>query len=143
MTTSPKTQLAPEQILRAADYVELVWREQGSEEEKAALAEFHADGPELARLIGEFGALLMADYLTAVPDEHDDCESAYVAGKLVAVASRYLKRWCLASGAGAHTAWIAAGFLIECMQEVDQVGQFLADIRGDVGAGLRRGYGLS
>ncbi|MFJ4865990.1 hypothetical protein [Streptomyces sp. NPDC088748] len=135
MTTSPKTQLAPEQILRAADYVELVWKEQGSEQEKAALAEFHADGPELARLVGEFGALLLADYLTAVPDEHADCESAYALGKLVTVASRYLKRWCLASGAGAHTAWIAAGFLIEVMQEADQVGQFLYDIRGDAYAG--------
>ncbi|MGZ0200592.1 hypothetical protein ACNFR7_10440 [Streptomyces sp. RM1] len=135
-TTSPKVpQLAPEQILRAADYVELVWKEQGSEEEKAALAEFHADGPELARLIGEFGALLLADYLTVVPEEHADCESAYVLGQLVTVASRYLKRWCLASGAGAHTAWIAAGFLIECMQEVDQVHQFLCDIRGDAHAG--------
>ncbi|MFB8406104.1 hypothetical protein [Streptomyces sp. NPDC055912] len=133
MTTSPKTQLAPEQILRAADYVELVWQEQGSEEDKAALAEFHADGPELARLIGEFGALLLADYLTVVPDEHADCESAYVVGKLVAVASRYLRRWCLAGG-GAQTAWIAAGFLIECMQEVDQVHQFLADVRGDADA---------
>ncbi|MFF5860400.1 hypothetical protein ACFY8B_33145 [Streptomyces sp. NPDC012751] len=119
-TTSLKTQLASEQIRRAADYVELVWQEQGSEEEKAALAEFHADGPELARLVGEFGAMLLADYLTAVPDEHADCESAYVLGQLVTVASRYLKRWCLA-GAGAHTAWITAGFLIECMQEVDQV----------------------
>ncbi|MEV6726209.1 hypothetical protein AB0M94_35370 [Streptomyces xanthochromogenes] len=135
MTTSPKTQLAPEQILRAADYVELVWKEQGSEQEKTALAEFHADGPELARLIGEFGALLLADYLTAVPDEHADCESAYALGKLVTVASRYLKRWCLASGAGARTAWIAAGFLIEAMQEVDEVGQFLYDIRGDAHAG--------
>ncbi|MFE3687794.1 hypothetical protein ACFXPM_31830 [Streptomyces sp. NPDC059095] len=135
MTTQPKTQLAPEQILRAADYVELVWKEQGSEQEKAALAEFHADGPELARLIGEFGALLLADYLTVVPEEHADCESAYTLGKLVTVASRYLKRWCLASGAGARTAWIAAGFLIEAMQEVDQVGQFLYDIRGDAYAG--------
>ncbi|MEU6212707.1 hypothetical protein ABZ891_22725 [Streptomyces sp. NPDC047023] len=134
MTTSPTTQLAPEQILRAADYVELVWREQGSEEDRAALAEFHADGPELAQLIGEFGALLLADYLTVVPDEHADCESAYVAGKLVTVASRYLKRWCLAGG-GADTARIAASFLIECMQEVDQVHQFLADIRGDAHAG--------
>jgi hypothetical protein len=49
--------------------VELVWQEQGSEEEKAALEKFHADGPELARLIDEFGALLLTDYLTAVPDE--------------------------------------------------------------------------
>ncbi|MFF5638680.1 hypothetical protein [Streptomyces sp. NPDC012825] len=136
MTPSQKTQLAPEQILRAADYVELVWREQGSEEEdRAALAQFHADGPELARLIGEFGALLLADHLTAVPDEHADCESAYVAGKLVTVASRYLERWCLASGAGAHTAWITAGFLIKCMQEVDTVHQHLADIRRDAAFG--------
>uniref|UniRef100_UPI00366B0BD5 hypothetical protein n=1 Tax=Bacillus tropicus TaxID=2026188 RepID=UPI00366B0BD5 len=134
MTTSPKSQLAPEQILRACDYVELVWQEQGSEEDKTALAKFHADGPELARLIGEFGALLLADYLTVVPDEHADCESAYVAGRLVAVASRYLKRWCLAGG-GADTAWVAAGFLIECMQEVDEVHQFLADVRGDAYAG--------
>ncbi|CAL9676734.1 hypothetical protein [Streptomyces sp. enrichment culture] len=135
-TTPPKVpRLAPEQILRACDYVELVWQEQGSKEEKAALAQFHADGPELARLIGEFGALLLADYLTVVPDEHADCESAYVTGKLATVASRYLKRWCLASGAGAHTAWNAAGFLIECMQEVDQVHQFLAAIRRDAYAG--------
>ncbi|MCZ4100997.1 hypothetical protein [Streptomyces sp. H39-C1] len=130
-TTSPKMpQLAPEQIQRAADYVELVWQEQGSEGDKATLAAFHADGPELARLIGEFGALLLADYLTAVPEEHADCESAYALRQLVTVASRYLKRWCLAGG-GAHTAWIAAGFLIEVMQEVDQVSQFLADVRGD------------
>jgi hypothetical protein len=135
MTTSPTPQLAPEQILRAADYVELVWEGQGSEEEKAALAAFHADGPELARLIGEFGVLLLADYLTVVPDEDADCESAYALGLLVTVASRYLELWCLASGAGAHTAWIAAGFLIECMQEVDQVHQFLTDIRGDAYVG--------
>ncbi|MEV7659606.1 hypothetical protein AB0O39_36260 [Streptomyces anulatus] len=115
--------------------MELVWQEQGSEGEKAALARFHADGPVLARLIGEFGALLLADHLTVVPDEHAGCESAYVAGKLVTVASRYLKRWCLASGAGAHSAWIAAGFLTECMQEVDEVHQFFADIRRDVYAG--------
>lgn len=134
-TTSPKAQLAPEQIRRACDYVELVCREQGSEEEKAALAEFHADGPELARLVGEFGALLLADYITAVPDEHADCESAYALRQLVTVASRYLKRWCLAGDGGAQTALIAAGFLIECMQEVDQVSQFLADVRGDAGAG--------
>ncbi|MFF5861049.1 hypothetical protein ACFY8B_36575 [Streptomyces sp. NPDC012751] len=132
-TTLLKTQLTAEQIRRAADYVELVWQEQGSEEEMARLAEFHADGPGLARLVGEFGALLLSDYLTVVPDEHADCESAYVLGQLVTVASRYLKRWCLAGGGG-HTAWIAAGFLIECMQEVDQVHQFLADVRGDAGA---------
>ncbi|MCH0561135.1 hypothetical protein I3F55_31430 [Streptomyces sp. MUM 16J] len=130
-TTSQTTQLAPEQILRAADYVELVWQEQGSQQDRAALAAFHADGPELARLIGEFGALLLTDYLTVVPDEHADCESAYVAGNLVAVASRYLKRWCLAGG-GAEAAWVAAGFLIECMQEVHQ---FLADVRGNAYAG--------
>ncbi|MGW0315400.1 hypothetical protein [Streptomyces flavidovirens] len=68
-----------------------------------------------------------------MPEEHADCESAYALRQLVAVASRYLKRWCLAGG-GAHTAWIAAGFLIECMQEVDHVHQFLADVRGDAGA---------
>ncbi|MFF2411459.1 hypothetical protein [Streptomyces sp. NPDC058092] len=134
-TTSSKVpRLAPEQIRRAADYVELVWQDQGSEEEKAALAEFHADGPELARLIGEFGALLLADYITVVPDEHADRESAYALGQLANVASRYLKRWCFAGG-GAQTAWIAAGFLIECMQEVDQVHQFLTDVRGDAGTG--------
>ncbi|MFD4756409.1 hypothetical protein [Streptomyces sp. NPDC058426] len=55
------------------------------------------------------------------------------------MASRYLKRWCLASGAGAHTGGIAAGFLLKCMQKVDQVGQFL----GNVGAGFRSGYGLN
>ncbi|WP_330346747.1 hypothetical protein [Streptomyces sp. NBC_00582] len=130
-TASKVSQLAPEQIARAADYVELVWRGQGSEQNKAALAAFHSDGSELARLIGEFGELLLADYITAVPDEHADCESAYALRQMVTVASRYLKRWCLAGG-GAQTAWIAAGFLIECMQEVDQVSQFLADVRGNV-----------
>ncbi|WP_326681570.1 hypothetical protein [Streptomyces sp. NBC_01237] len=66
-----------------------------------------------------------------MPDEHASCEAGYVMDKLVAVASRYLKRWCLASGNGAHTARITAGFLIEVMQEVDQVSQFLADVRSD------------
>jgi hypothetical protein len=45
--------------------VELVWQEQDSEQDKAKPARFHADGPEPARLIGEFGALLS-----------DGCESA-------------------------------------------------------------------
>ncbi|MFJ2271820.1 hypothetical protein ACIOHO_37020 [Streptomyces sp. NPDC087849] len=51
--------------------------------------------------------------------------------------SRYLKRWRLAGG-GASTVWIAAGFLTECMQEVDQV---LTDVRGD--AGTRDGAAAS
>ncbi|MEU1013433.1 hypothetical protein [Streptomyces sp. NPDC005890] len=114
--------------------MELVWREQGSEENKAALAQVHAHGSQLARLIGEFGALLLADCITAVPDEYADCVSAYAPRQLVTVTSRYLKRWCLADGDGAQTAFIAAGFLIECMQEVDTVYQFLVDIRGDAGA---------
>ncbi|AXU16792.1 hypothetical protein [Streptomyces clavuligerus] len=122
--------LTPEQIRRAADYVELVWREQGTEEERARLEEFHSDG-ELAKLIGEFGAMLLRDHISVVPAEHVGCDSGYVMDQLVSVAGRYLKRWCLAGG-GAQTAWIAAGFLIECMQEVDQVHQFLADIRGTV-----------
>lgn len=91
-TTSPKPQLAPEQILRACDCVELVWQEQGSEAEKAKLEEFHADGPELARLIGESGALLPGDYLTAVPDEHAGCESAY--------ALRHLATWRAGTSSG-------------------------------------------
>lgn len=129
-TTSPKLPaLTPEQIWRAADYVELVWRDQDTEEARARLEEFHRDGKELARLMGEFGALLLGQYLTAVPAEHADCESAYVMDKLVAVAGRYLKRWCYSGGA--EVAYIAAGFLIEAMQEVDQVGQFLSDVRGD------------
>ncbi|MER7496447.1 hypothetical protein ABT033_28110 [Streptomyces pharetrae] len=66
-----------------------------------------------------------------MPDEHADCESAYVLRQLVTVASRHLKRWCLAGDGGAQAALVAAGFLIECMQEVGQVSQFLADIRGD------------
>ncbi|MDN3293408.1 hypothetical protein QWM81_05010 [Streptomyces ficellus] len=37
-------------------------------------------------------------------------------------------------GPRGQTAWTAAAFLIECMQEVDQVSQFLADIRGDTRA---------
>ncbi|MFC8583720.1 hypothetical protein ACFUGD_04000 [Streptomyces sp. NPDC057217] len=35
----------------------------------------------------------------------------------------------------AETVWSAARFLIECMQQVDQVSQFLAYIRGDVAIG--------
>ncbi|MEU9189454.1 hypothetical protein AB0D14_33915 [Streptomyces sp. NPDC048484] len=127
-TTSKVPTLTPEQIWRAADYVELVW--QDNEEAWSRLNEFHRDGEELARLMGEFGALLLADYLTVVPAGHIDCESGYVMDKLVTVAGRYLKRWCY-SGGGAQFAYTAAGFLIECMQEVDQVHQFLSDVRGD------------
>lgn len=80
--------------------------------------------------MGEFGALLLAGYPTIVPDEYTECDSGPVLGQPVSVASRYLKRWCY-SGGGAQAAWITAGFLIKCMQEVDQVHQFLSDIRGD------------
>lgn len=73
--------LAPEQILWAADYVGLVWQEQVREEDKAALTESCADGLELAwLLLGVFGALRVADCLTAVPGEHGYCESAYALG---------------------------------------------------------------
>ncbi len=76
-TTSPKVpQLAPEQILRACDYVELVW--QDDEEAWARLEEFHRDGKELAQLLGEFGALLLDRYLTIVPAGHVDCEAGRV-----------------------------------------------------------------
>ncbi len=80
----------------------------------------------------------------AVFGEHADCDSAYALRQpvTVTVASRYLKRWCLASGAGSHTAWFAAGFLIARMQEVDQVSQFLDDFRGNGSAGFRSGCGL-
>lgn len=64
-TTSPKVpEITPEQIWRAADYVELVW--QDDEEAWARLEEFHRDGKELAQLVGEFGALLLDRYLTVV-----------------------------------------------------------------------------
>ncbi|MFB6901523.1 hypothetical protein [Streptomyces hydrogenans] len=139
METIDLALLTPEQIARATDYIELVWKNQGTREERARLEEFHADGDELAKLIGDFGGMLLADYISAVPDEHADCESGYVVEQLVAVTSRYLKRWCLTGGAEAHTAWIAAEFLIECMQEVDNVGQFLADIRGNVSLGWPAG----
>ncbi|MER6914606.1 hypothetical protein ABT354_23275 [Streptomyces sp. NPDC000594] len=46
----------------------MVRRYRSIEEERAALAVFHANSPGLARLIGEFGALLLAGHLTAVPD---------------------------------------------------------------------------
>ncbi|MFC7965476.1 hypothetical protein [Streptomyces cinereoruber] len=134
MTTSPKTQLTPEQILRATDYVELVWQEQGTQKERVRLEEFHADGDELAKLIGEFGAMLLRDHISVVPDEHADCESGYVVDQLVTVTSRYLKRWRL-TGGGANAARIAAGFLIECIQEVDQVSQYLADTRRGITTG--------
>ncbi|WP_405461823.1 hypothetical protein OG333_00035 [Streptomyces anulatus] len=132
-TTSPKVpEITPEQIWRAADYVELVW--QDDEEAWARLEEFHRDGKELAQLVGEFGALLLDRYLTVVPAGHVDCEAGYVMDKLVAVATRYLKRWCY-SGGGAQCAYTSAGLLIECMQEVDQVHQSLADIRRDAYTG--------
>ncbi|MFD4860651.1 hypothetical protein [Streptomyces atratus] len=51
-TTSPKLpELTPEQIWRAADYVELVWQDQGSDQERAALEKFHQDGEVPARLM--------------------------------------------------------------------------------------------
>ncbi|MEU8669428.1 hypothetical protein AB0C71_21350 [Streptomyces anulatus] len=132
-TTPPKVpEITPEQIWRAADYVELVW--QDDEEAWARLEEFHRDGKELAQLVGEFGALLLDRYLTVVPAGHVDCEAGYVMDKLVAVATRYLKRWCY-SGGGAQCAYTSAGLLIECMQEVDQVHQSLADIRRDAYTG--------
>ncbi|MFC7796214.1 hypothetical protein [Streptomyces cinereoruber] len=119
-----------ERMARAADYVELVWRYQGTEREQTELAAFHSDN-RLARTIGEFGTLLLTRHLTAVPDGHADCEAGYVMDKLAAVMSRDLMRQCL-TGDGAEAAWSAARFLIECMQEVDQVGQFLADVRGGI-----------
>ncbi|MFV0126157.1 hypothetical protein ACLGI4_00195 [Streptomyces sp. HMX112] len=70
-----------------------------------------------------------------MPEEHADCESASALQRLVTVTGGYLKRWCLASGGEAQTVLIVTGFLIECMQEVDQVHQFLADVRGDAGVG--------
>ncbi|MEU0404956.1 hypothetical protein ABZ318_33055 [Streptomyces sp. NPDC006197] len=69
-----------------------------------------------------------------MPDEHVDCESGYVVDQLVVVTSRYLKRWCLAGG-GANAVRVAAEFLIECMQEVDTVHQYLADIRRNAAYG--------
>ncbi|MFF9042267.1 hypothetical protein ACF090_43180 [Streptomyces sp. NPDC014892] len=81
----------PWQIQRATDYVELVWGSRGGEQDRAALAEFHADGLELALLIGEFGALLLTDYISVVPDEHTDCDAGHVLGDLVALTSRYLR----------------------------------------------------
>ncbi|MFC8704854.1 hypothetical protein ACFUIV_22065 [Streptomyces anulatus] len=132
-TTSPKVpEITPEQVCRVADYVELVW--QDDEEAWARLDEFHRDGEELAQLVGEFGALLLDCYLTVVPAGHVDCEAGYVMDKLVAVATRYLKRWYY-SGGGAQYAYTSAGLLIECMQEADQVHQFLADIRRDAYTG--------
>ncbi|KQX44531.1 hypothetical protein ASD97_39530 [Streptomyces sp. Root63] len=132
-TTSPKVpEITPEQVCRVADYVELVW--QDDEEAWARLDEFHRDGEELAQLVGEFGALLLDCYLTVVPAGHVDCEAGYVMDKLVAVATRYLKRWYY-SGGGAQCAYTSAGLLIECMQEADQVHQFLADIRRDAYTG--------
>ncbi|WP_391653177.1 hypothetical protein [Streptomyces tamarix] len=86
--------------------MEPVWREQGSKDDEAKLAQFHADGPEPARPVGEFGALLLADHLTAAPDEHSDCESAHALRQSVTVTSRYLKRWCLAGGGEADLASI-------------------------------------
>ncbi|MEU0404958.1 hypothetical protein ABZ318_33065 [Streptomyces sp. NPDC006197] len=67
MKTIQLNMLTPEQIARAADYIELVWQEQGTEEERTRLEEFHADGDELAKLIGEFGGRLLADYISTVP----------------------------------------------------------------------------
>ncbi|MGA5499415.1 hypothetical protein ACPCSP_34465 [Streptomyces cinereoruber] len=96
-----------ERMVRAADYTELVWRYQGTGQEQTELAAFHADGTTLARAVGEFGTLLLTRYLTAVPDEHADCEAGYAMTKLAAVTSRDLMRRCL-TGDGAQAAWSAA-----------------------------------
>ncbi|MEU8698850.1 hypothetical protein AB0C61_14445 [Streptomyces sp. NPDC048680] len=114
----------------AADYVELVRQDQGSEQERAALEKCHQDAEALVRLKGEFGALLPAGYLTVVPDEHTECDSGHVLRQLVTAVSRYPKRWCY-SGGSAQAARITTGFLIQCMQEADQVHQFLSNVRGD------------
>ncbi|WP_234323325.1 hypothetical protein [Streptomyces bikiniensis] len=122
-----------ERMTRAADYVELVWRHQGTEREQTELAAFHADN-RLARTVGEFGTLLLTRHLTAVPDGHVGCEAGYVLDRLATVTNRDLMRRCL-TGNAVEAAWSAAQFLIECMQEVDQVSQFLADVRGDIATG--------
>lgn len=69
-----------------------------------------------------------------MPDRHADCEASYVMDKSAAVTSRELMRRRLA-GDAVEAAWSAARFLIECMQEADQVSQFLADVRGDIATG--------
>ncbi|MFF1415862.1 hypothetical protein ACFVX6_39855 [Streptomyces sp. NPDC058289] len=92
--------------------------------------EFHQDGNGLARQLSAFGALLLRDHITVFPDGHDDCNAAYILDALTAVNIRCFQRWCLAGG-GAPTAWMAAEFLIECMQEQgDQTLQILSDVRG-------------
>ncbi|MFF9780121.1 hypothetical protein ACF1HJ_41575 [Streptomyces sp. NPDC013978] len=100
--------------------MELVWGSRGGEQDRAALAEFQVDGLELALLMGEFGALLLTDYISVVPAEHTDCDAGHVLGDLVALTSRYLRRRCH-TGGGAQAAYMAAALLIECVQEVDQV----------------------
>ncbi|MFJ9080332.1 hypothetical protein ACIRO3_34625 [Streptomyces sp. NPDC102278] len=129
-STGNTNTLSAQEIGRAADYVELVFQYQGHVKERAALEEFHRDGKGLARLMSAFGALLFRDHMTVLPDEHADCEAEYVLDALTAVNIRYFQRWCLAGG-GAPTAWMAAEFLIECMQEQgDQTHQILCDVRG-------------
>ncbi|MFE5512356.1 hypothetical protein ACFQ9J_17420 [Streptomyces sp. NPDC056529] len=91
-TVSEQTEQAAEyreRMARAADYVELVCRYQGTEREQTALAAFHTDH-RLARTIGEFGALLLTRHLTTVPDEHTDYEAGHVTHKLTVVTSRGL-----------------------------------------------------
>jgi len=79
-TTSQVPQLAPEQIVRAADYLELVWRYQDGEQERATLTVFPRRRPGAGVLVGEFGELLLADYISVMPDGHTDCESGYSSG---------------------------------------------------------------
>jgi hypothetical protein len=81
-----------------------------------------------------FGALLLADYLTLVPDEHEGCGADHFLTPLATSWGRTLRRWCAPGpGGGAAAAYGAAWFLIECIQELeDHVGQIMADVRADV-----------
>ncbi|MFD7964342.1 hypothetical protein ACFV5J_26445 [Streptomyces zaomyceticus] len=64
--------LTPERITRAADYVELVWKEKRAGGAGPA-GEVSRRGDELAILVGESGAMLLADHISGVPDDHAEC----------------------------------------------------------------------
>ncbi|MFE0771640.1 hypothetical protein [Streptomyces sp. NPDC058861] len=86
-----------------------------------------------AGLVEEDGGVA-AGHLTAVPEEHADCEACYVMTRLATVTSRDLMHRCLMDDA-VEAVGSTARFLIACMREVDQVNRFLTDDRGDTATG--------
>ncbi|MFK0017070.1 hypothetical protein [Streptomyces sp. NPDC091027] len=149
-TTGTTSTLTAEEIGRAADYVQLIFEGRYDAAARAAVQEFHRDERALARLMCDFGELLLREHITVFPAGEDHAcvhaeDAEYALTNLTEVVVRYFKWWCLGGGG----APVAAGFLIECMQEEGgHTLQILSDVRQAADPAWRtapaawRGHGL-